>query len=171
MKNIIVALMTAILVLTFCLDAKAEDLEEIPEDIQQICEEAGKEFSVCPTILMSLIYTESRGIIRDNLTQITSKKWFKEGMEFCQVDEYATPENNIRICAYYIAKWSEEDDIYLAIDSWRYGPENAKAKYKDKPSRYSRSIVERSAEWEEEFYKKCDERDTTTALHSSHSTP
>lgn len=163
MRKILMIIMTAIVVHFFCIDASAEELSEIPEDVQQICEDAGKEFSVCPTILMSLIYTESRGIISDNLTQITSVRWFKEGMEACGVDEIKTPENNIRVCAYYIAKWCEQyEDIYLAVDCWRYGPENAVARFSDSPSRYSRTIVERSAEWEEEWYQKR-RGDTTTA--------
>lgn len=155
MKKAIVgiAILTA---LTFCTNTKAEELDEIPEEVQTICEAAGEEFNICPTILMSLIYTESRGIVTENLTQITSTRWFSEGMEACGVEEIKTPENNIRVCAYYIAKWGEAyDDIYLVIDCWRYGPENAVAKYNpNKPSYYARTIVSRSAEWEPEWYEK-----------------
>jgi len=156
LRKIFTTVITMVLIgFTFCTNTQAESLTEIPEDIREICEEAGEEFNICPTMLMSLIYTESRGIVTENLTQITNKNWFKEGMEACKVDEVKTPENNIRVCAYYIAKWGREnDDIYLAIDSWRYGPENAQAKYNpDKPSRYAKEIVKRSAEWEQEWYK------------------
>ena len=140
--------------LIFCTKAQAADLSELPEEVVQICDEAGEEFQVCPMILASLVYTETRGIIPDNLTQITNTKWFEEGMDACEVDEIKTPENNIRVCAYYIAKWAEEyDDIFLALDSWRYGPENAVRKYKDKPSYYSKEIATRSAEWEPGFYE------------------
>lgn len=153
MKRLIAMFMTILIVPIFCINTRAEELEEIPEEVQEICHEVGQEFNVCPTILLSLIYTESRGIVTDNLTQITNTKWFKEGMDACEVDEIKTPENNIRVCAYYIAKWCEEsEDIFLAVDSWRYGPENAAQR--KKPSYYARTIVDRSARWEEEFYRK-----------------
>lgn len=158
MKKTIGILNAIILALILCLNTKAEELSEIPEEVQVLCFEVGEEFNICPMLLMSLIYTESRGIVTDNLTQITNTKWFKEGMDYCEVDEVKTPINNIRVCAYYLTKWAEEqgeDDIYLVIDSWRYGPENARAMYKpDRPSRYAKVIVDRSAEWEEDFYKK-----------------
>lgn len=138
----------------FYTKAPAAELSELPEEVVQICDDAGQEYQICPMILASLVYTESRGIVTDNLTQITNTKWFKEGMEACEVDEIKTPENNIRVCAYYIAKWAEEyDDIFLALDSWRYGPENAVQKYKDAPSAYSKEIAKRSAEWEPGFYE------------------
>lgn len=142
-----------IIALTFYINGKADERIPIPEAVQEYCIQAGEEFNICPELLMSLIYTESRGIVTDNITQITSKRWFKEGIEACGDVDIKDPLSNIRVCAYYLAKWAYEGDyfdVYLVLDSWHLGRENALRKYKEgKPSRYAKTIADRSAEWEE----------------------
>lgn len=128
--------------------------EEIPLEpiIQVYCWEVGFEFNVSPTLLMSLVYQESRGTA-ENLTQITSRKWYSEGIEYCNADEYRTNAyQNIRVCGYYLKKWYDEQgdaDSYLIAEMWNEGKETALATHSNTPSAYARSVVDRATEWQE----------------------
>lgn len=155
MKKLIAIVMSLIFVFTFCIKAKAEDIE-LPEIIKIHCWEVGNEFQVSPVLLMSLVYQESRGLA-ENKTQITNLTWFKEGIEYCQADDPKKNDyQNIRICGYYLRKWFEElgdADVYLIIECWNEGYENAIATH-SKPSRYAKEVVDRAIEWTEEWEKR-----------------
>lgn len=156
MRLITLAIISLIAISTMRISASADEIP-LPQDIQDYCADVGEEFDICPCLLMSLVYTESRGTA-ENVTQITSRKWFKEGIEYCDADDYKTnPYSAIRVCGYYLRKWYEQlgdADIYLILDCWHEGYENAINTYNERrPSYYARTIADRSAEWEEIFYE------------------
>ena len=157
MKRLI-AIVTAIVIgFGFCTNTYCVT-EEIPLNtyIQFCCEEIGRKENISPTILMSLIYQESRGKHK-NLTQVTKLRWFKEGIEELNLKNVKKDEyENIRLCAYYLHKWFEEyEDMGFALMCWNEGYESAKKKFKKgKYSYYSIAILERSAEWEEIYFRK-----------------
>ena len=146
-----------LIVQTSCLNANAvEDYHEMPMTVINECWEVGREFQICPTILMSLIWQESRGIVSDNLTQVTNTKWFQEGIDALEIDDLTNPYQNIRLCGWYLRKWCEEtEDMGFALMAWNEGDTNAYKHYDGiHYSYYARTIMNRSAEWEEEFYKE-----------------
>lgn len=157
-------IMALILDLTSFTNAYAmSDEIPLPLIIQEFCREVGDEFGICPCLLMSIVYQETRGT-GENLTQITSTNWYKEGIDYCDAEDYKTNSySNIRVCGYYIAKWYEElgdVDSYLVVDCWNKGYENAIASYNaSKPSYYARTIIDRSAEWEDYYYSNRDKNE------------
>lgn len=138
----------AILISTFLLCGYGYEDISLPTEVIEDCIEIGEEYDVAPTLLMSLIWEESRGQLT-NATQITNVKWFKEGIDHVGTNSpKGNRRDNIEICAYYLRKWyQEEDDTYLVLDSWHEGRENAIATRSDKPSYYAKSIDDRSQRW------------------------
>lgn len=123
----VASLIAMMIAFTFCLRANAE-VVELPEDVDQMCEEASEEFDICPSILKALVYQESRGIL-DNASQITYTGWFKEGFTYTGNNEKHDKRNSIRVCAYYLKKWNKEyRDINISLTGWNMGIENSLAR-------------------------------------------
>lgn len=122
---------------------------DLPYEVIGECIDAGEEFDVAPSLLMSLVWQESRGQL-DNATQITKLKWFQEGIKATGATNPKTNRReNIRVCAYYLSVWcAEYDDPILATEMWNEGKETALATHNDlKPSIYAQQIDERSQRW------------------------
>lgn len=158
MKNkmiVLLVLIFALFILLFPIVANAEELEDdipLPKTIQLACIEAGHEYCICPELLMSIVYQETRGVC-DNATQITSRYWYREGIEACDAEDHIkNPYSNIRVCAYYLNKWFEDygdAEPSLILEMWNEGVENAQHNHKDgSMSVYAKEILERSEEWE-----------------------
>lgn len=133
-----------LVILTTCTSVKAYARpDEVIEDlvILHICDVAD-EFNLDVYILASLIYQESRFVVKDNLTQITNPKWFSEGIEYTGNDDLENPYNNIRICGFYLHKWLEEHTIEECLVMWNSG-------YFAPTSKYSREIIRRADKWKE----------------------
>ena len=156
MKRITSILLAIVTACTFYLNANATTKEiPIPENVQLICADAGEEFNVCPTILMALVWMESRGE-KKNLTQITNVRWFKEGINELGLGNVKKNQKaNVRLCAWYLAKWCEEtEDMGYALMCWNLGENNVPNSYKvGRYNFYSRKILELSAEWEDIYYE------------------
>lgn len=137
------------------LNAKAQGPYETIEELDFYIWEAASEFDFSPYILKSLIWQES-GYKGNNLTQIMYVGWFKEATDYIGSKDISNPSVNIRICAYTLSHWAEENEgePALWLMMWNEGPDTAKAHYNpDKPSYYARAILKRAEEWEEEKEK------------------
>ena len=160
MGNTIIAIILAIILVTsVTVSAYARPQEVISNSVYIYIWEVSKEFDISPFLLASLVYQESRFIITDNLTQITNKKWFYEGLEYCESNDISNPYVNIRCCGYYLHKWAQEYDgePALWLMMWNEGYENALRHYNpQKPSRYAREILNRAYEWEQDFESEVD---------------
>lgn len=119
---------------------------DIPnEEIQMICQTVANNYeNVSQSLLLSLVWTESRGIVTENLTQIMGKGcWHKEGIEAIGADDYTEPSQNIEICAWYLNKWiAESGSVEQALVWWNEGTNS-----KNATSRYAKTIVDRSKEY------------------------
>lgn len=141
---------------SFCLNANSQGAmpDDMPELIDIYIKEVAEEFDLSPYLLKSLLYQESGLIVTENLSQITNKKWFKEGFEHCGSDDIKNQYVNIRVCGYYLHKWYEQfgDECpYLILECWNEGPGKAVATHNcNKPSRYAKTIVDRAIQWQEE---------------------
>lgn len=153
MTNMIIAIMIAVILTTsVSVSAYARPDEVISDTVYLYIWEVSNEFDISPFLLASLVYQESRFIVTDNLTQITNKKWFREGLAYCGSDDISNPYINIRVCGYYINKWAQEyeGEPALWLMMWNEGYENALAHYDPfKPSKYAREILKRAEIWEE----------------------
>lgn len=134
--------------LNICLNAQAQPKEEEFKPLLEIyIDEVAKEFDLSPYLLASLIYQESRFIVKDNLTQIMGKgKWHKEGIEYTGNNDLSNEYNNIRICGYYLKKWAEEypGEPTIWLNYWNKGH------YSETETYYTRAILRRAEKWESE---------------------
>lgn len=163
MKNKIKFTILLVLLLTvgrtFCIsvEAKEQDIRFrilLPVDVQIECADIAKKYDLSPTLLMSLVYQESRGILV-NATQITNPYWFRHGIDATGVNNpKENRKENIEVCAWYLRGWFEKyDDVYLVLDCWNKGEDAAVSGYNpDKPSTYSKQIEERAEWWEPIWY-------------------
>ncbi len=139
-------IVSLLIVLTFYTNASASEEIDLPEEVQQMCIEAGEEFDFCPAMLMAICWQESRGLL-PNLTQIGYKEWFREGIEYTGDDDIENQLNNIRICAYYLSKWGNEyGNIEVSLTGWNRGINNSVAI--NGKSGYATSVIKKSREYE-----------------------
>lgn len=95
---------------------------EVPEDIQEMCEEAQDEFNVCAELLEAIAFKESS--YRPNaencgcsgLMQI-STRWHQGRMKKLGVKDIYEPQGNIRVAADYLAELFEkyDGDLYKVL--------------------------------------------------------
>lgn len=131
------------------LTTKAQGPAEVLTGLDFYIEMAASEFDISPYMLKSLIYQES-GFKGDNLTQIMYIGWFKDATDYIGSTDYHDDYTNIRICAFTLRKWAEENEgePALWLMMWNMGPAKAKQLYNpDRPSYYARKILERAEEY------------------------
>lgn len=126
----------------------------IPSEVKEACEKYGKEYNICPELLESLAYQESR-FIADvvsadgaciGLCQV-NPKWHKDRMKRLGVTDLTDIDQNVHVAADYLAELFESfegDDDYALMayngDSrWKKGI----------VSKFSTEILERSMEYEQ----------------------
>lgn len=146
-----IILLTIIADLFICTNARAQGPTETVSALEMCVEDVAAEFELSEYLLASLIYEESRFIVKENLTQITSIKWYKEGFDYCESEDLANPYVNIRCCGYFLNKWAQEyeGEPGLWLRFWNEGYENAL----ENPgyiSGYAKRILRRAEKWEEE---------------------
>ena len=128
----------------------------LSEEIQQICNEVGDEYGICPELLMSVIEHESSGNPKAvspggclGLMQI-DPRWHKERMERLGVTDLCDPEQNILTGTDYLMELAEEyGDLYLVL--MHYNMTHSKAQElwnQGKYTKYALSISARSAQLE-----------------------
>lgn len=135
----------------------------IPEEIRIICEDVGKQFYICPEILESIGYKESRfiptakngncyGIMQVNV-KVHKERIEKYGWT---AEDMYDPEKNITVAADLLAElyetYSDENPIVLALYN---GDWKAVNRYKEYGfmSDYVEEVLSRSAEYEREHKK------------------
>lgn len=138
-----------LLVHPFYVRSEAQPTDIVWENVVDVyIWEVAREFDLSPYLLASLIYQESRFIVKDNLTQIMNGgKWHKEGLKHCGSDDLTNEYVNIRCCGYYLHKWAQEypNEPHRWLRMWNEGNVND-----FNSSYYSRSILKRAEKWEEE---------------------
>lgn len=130
----------------------------IPEEIRIICEDVGKQFNICPELLESMAYQESRfiptvkngncyGLLQVNV-KVHKDRIEKYGWT---ADDMLDPEKNITVAADLLAElyetYSDENPIVLALYSGNW---KAVSRYKEYGfmCSYAEEVLTRSAEYE-----------------------
>lgn len=125
----------------------------IPAEVKEACEKYGKEYNICPELIESLAYQESR-FIADvvsadgsciGLCQV-NPKWHKDRMKRLGATDLTDIDQNVHVAADYLAEIFKDHDgepetvcqIYNGDSSWKKGH----------VSKFAREIVKRSAEYE-----------------------
>lgn len=134
---------------------KLPEETDIPEEYQNYCIEIGKQYHICPELLMAMIEQESSGradIVNSagdtGLLQV-NPAWHRERMERLGVSDLTDPYSNILVAADYLAElFSENDgDIYLVLMKYNMRHETAEDMfYAGKFSDYSVMVEHRA--WE-----------------------
>lgn len=142
-------MITMLLTRVTCVSTYSQPRDEvITSDIDLYIWQVAKEFDLSPYMLASLIYQESRFVVRSNLTQIMyDGKYHQEAIEYTGNDDLTNEYNNIRICGYYLNKWAQEypNEPHRWLRMWNEGIVND---YNS--SYYSRSVLKRAERWEEQ---------------------
>lgn len=132
--------------------------DEIPVDIKSYCEEVGEAFGICPELLESMAYVESRfiptvrnkkcyGLLQVNV-KVHAERIEKYGYT---ADDMYEPYPNIVVAADYLAElyetYGDENPIVLSVYSGNWG---AVSKYKEYGTLtpYVEEVLTRSAEYE-----------------------
>lgn len=155
MKKILTVFLPIILSLSISITVTAKGNDTyLSEEIQGYCVEIGKEYGICPELLMAIIERESMGkedAENDGcigLMQI-NEKWHKDRMKHLMVDDLYDSYSNILIGADYLMELAvEHGDIGLVLMKYN-GFSKAEEYYEQgKLSNYAEEILERSAEIE-----------------------
>lgn len=133
--------------------AKTEDTW-ISKTAQKACVDYGKEYGICPELLMAMIERESSGDPNakngtcTGLMQISSR-WHSDRMKKLGISTLYSERGNVHVGTDYIAELMEDSgDMALALMIY-HGESDAKKKYdRGQISSYASGILERSARLE-----------------------
>lgn len=152
MKARIWIIMSAFL---FCImgagiQAQAEECI-VPDHILEMSNEIGKEYNICPELLQSIAFQESRfqadaqnggctGLMQVN------PAWHEDRMRELGVTDLYNPEQNMEVAADYLQELFEKYEDVGTVLMVYHGESGAVSKIE--PSRYADEILTRSAELE-----------------------
>lgn len=137
----------------------SQELEtEIPKEIIEYCEVVGSEYDICPELLESMAYQESRfistvkngkhyGLLQVNV-KIHADRIAKYGWT---EDDMYDPFKNLMVAADYLADlyelYGDDNPIVLSVYSGNYKAIKAYKEY-GFMTNYVKEVLERSAEYE-----------------------
>ena len=154
MKRVI-AILIATIILSSSMVVTAKDNDTyIKHQYQEYCKIIGKQYNVCPELLMAIIETESSGKANAKnygcigLMQVY-EKYHKDRMERLGVTDLTNPYQNILVGTDYLMELAEKyEDLGLVLMKYN-GDSKANAYWETgELSEYAAGIIERSAELE-----------------------
>lgn len=127
----------------------------ISEEVKEACIKYGKEYNICPELLMAMCEKESSGRANavngpcKGLLQV-NENVHKERMERLGATDLYDIESNVKVAADYLLElFRENEDIYLVLMKYNMGDAAAERLYDQGIySKYAVSITERSEELE-----------------------
>lgn len=162
-KNVITVLL-ALLMIMQCIrspttaEAGAKDTY-ISKTAYDACMKYGKEYGICPELIMSIVETESHGDPKTKngsckgLMQV-SERWHKDRMKKLGVKNLYDECGNIHVGTDYLAELFDKYGDAATVLMVYHGEKNAVRKSKSgKISYYAKTILDRSAQLEK-IHKK-----------------
>ena len=151
---IIAILLTIAAVLLIVTDAYAETAVEVPEEIRDISEELGQAYNICPEVIQSMCYIESRfKVDAENAGCIgimqVYEKWHKDRMKRLGVTDLKDPRQNMAVAVDYLAELvADGEDMEEALMRY-HGESRINEKLEaGEMSDYVAAILELAAELE-----------------------
>lgn len=149
------AILSVVIMLSAPLTATAKDNDTyISETAQETCIECGEKYGISPELLMAIAEKESSGnryVVNGSCKGIMqiSERWHEKRMAELGVKDIYDERGNILVATDYLAELFEEyEDVSLVLDVYN-GNSKAESNYDNGIiSKYSKSILERSAELE-----------------------
>lgn len=156
-KRLLRVFLPIIMCVALCSPAVANDKPEntwISKTAQKACVDYGKEYCICPELLMSVIETESSGDPNakngtcTGLMQVSSR-WHADRMKRLGVRSLYDERGNVHVGTDYLAELiGEHGDVATALMVY-HGESDALSKAENGiVSSYASKILERSAELE-----------------------
>lgn len=131
-----------------------ENSTYLSDEVQEICVKYGKQYGICPELLMAIIERESAGQSDiesggcKGLMQI-SDRWHTERMNRLGVTDIYDMDGNIHVGADYLAELFEEYGEVATVLMVYHGEEDAVTRAENgEISKYADWILNRSAELE-----------------------
>lgn len=132
------------------IQAQAEECI-VPDHILEMSNEIGKEYNICPELLQSIAFQESRfqadaqnggctGLMQVN------PAWHEDRMRELGVTDLYDPEQNMEVAADYLQELFEKYEDVGTVLMVYHGESGAVSKIE--PSQYADEILTRSAELE-----------------------
>lgn len=149
MKRFLILVLVALFLLPG-ISVRAEECT-VPSEIKSLSEKIGQEYNICPELLQSMAWQESRfrpdveNAGCKGLMQI-NEKWHKERMTHLGVVDIYNPESNMRVAADYLSDLFEEYEDVGTVLMVYHGESGAVDKIE--LSSYADEILTRSAELE-----------------------
>ncbi len=137
------------------IEARAEECI-VPDHILQMSNEIGREYNICPELLQSIAWQESRfradaqnggctGLMQVN------PEWHQDRMDELGITNLYEPEQNMKVAADYLAELFQEYEDVGTVLMIYHGESGAEKK--TELSRYADEILERSAALERKHGK------------------
>lgn len=154
MKRFLILVLVALFLLPG-ISVRAEECT-VPSEIKELSEKIGQEYNICPELLQSMAWQESRfqpdaeNAGCKGLMQINDK-WHKERIARLGVTDIYNPEANMRVAADYLSElFKEYEDVGTVLMVY-HGESGAVDKIE--LSYYADAILTRSAELERKHGK------------------
>lgn len=160
MKKIIKLYIVSIILIvlaSMCISiaAQAEEQAVVPEDIQEISEELGQIYSICPEVIQAVGWVESRfqadaengGCV--GIMQV-APKWHRERMDRLGVTDLTDVRQNMLVAVDYLAELVEDEEDMEEVLMRYHGESRIQEKLDaGKMSAYVDEVLTLSAELEE----------------------
>lgn len=138
---------------------QAESYLEVPEEVIQISEELGEQYGICPELIQTICYVESRfqpdaengGCI--GIMQV-SERWHGDRMDRLGVTDLTDMRGNMLVAVDYLAELAEGGEDIAKVLMRYHGESDVDEKLsRGEVSRYAERILVISAELERKHGK------------------
>lgn len=137
--------------LLIAAEVYGEEVIEIPEEIQEISEELGQAYNICPEVIQAICYVESRfqiDVENDGCVGIMqiSEKWHKERIERLEVTDLKDPRQNMTVAVDYLASMLVDgEDMEVALMRYHGESQISKKLERGERSDYVETVLQLAA--------------------------
>ena len=151
MKNFFKAIIAFLIMFTF-VAVPIKATSKVPKEVKAACEKWGEEYGICPELLESIAYEESRYTAdaksKDGgclgLMQI-HKASHKQRIKHLEIKDLYDIDDNVQVATDYLAELFEEYEEVSTVLMIYHGEKDAVRKGEQgKISRYAKRVMKRS---------------------------
>lgn len=152
--------LSAMMSIAVAMTVHAEERVEVPEDVKEISEELGQRYNMCPEVIQSISWIESRfdpqaesgGCV--GIMQV-SPRWHKDRMERLGVTDLKDARQNMTVAVDYLAEMLVDgEDMEEALMQYHGESHISERLNAGEMSEYVAAVLELSAELESQKGKR-----------------